>query len=87
MTLPMVYGKIQFDLPFTGLSAGVEANYASYQDNSLNDYTAKFSYLFDTFIDVGVDVGYRKMALKISDNDLEADMTLKGPYMALIAHF
>jgi outer membrane protein len=87
MTLPMVYGKIQFDLPFTGLSAGVEANYASYQDNSLNDYTAKFSYLFDAFVDVGVDVGYRKMALKVSDNDLEADMTLKGPYMALTAHF
>ncbi len=86
-TLPMVYGKIQFDLPFTGLSAGVEANYASYQDNALNDYTAKFSYLFDAFVDVGVDVGYRKMTLKVSDNDLEADMTLKGPYMALTAHF
>lgn len=87
MTMPMVYGKIQFDLPFTGLSAGVEANYASYQDDSLNDYTAKLSYLFDTFIDIGIDVGYRTMALKISDNDLDADITLKGPYLAAIAHF
>ncbi len=87
MTMPMLYGKIQFDLPFTGLSAGAEANYASYKDDSLNDYTAKLSYVFETFIDLGVDVGYRKMTLKVSDDDLEADMTLKGPYMALIAHF
>lgn len=87
MTLPMVYGKIQFDLPLTGLSAGVEANYASYQDDAVNDYSAKLTYLFDSFVDLGVEVGYRQMALKVSDNDLETDMTLKGPYAALIAHF
>ncbi|HOY21998.1 MAG TPA: TIGR04219 family outer membrane beta-barrel protein [Cellvibrio sp.] len=87
MTLPMIYGKAQFDLPFTGLSAGVEAHYSSYQENSLNDYSAKLTYLFDSFVDLGVEVGYRKMSLKVSDNDLEADMTLKGPYAALIAHF
>jgi outer membrane protein len=87
MTLPMAYGKAQFDLPFTGLSAGIEGNYASYQGNSLNDYTAKLTYLFDSLVDIGVEVGYRKMSVKVSDNDLEANMTLKGPYAALIAHF
>jgi outer membrane protein len=87
MTLPMIYGKAQFDLPFTGLSAGIEGNYASYQSNSLSDYTAKLTYLFDSIVDVGVEVGYRKMTVNISDNDLKADMTLKGPYAALIAHF
>lgn len=87
LTAPMLYAKAQFDLPFTGLSAGVEGNYTSYQDNSLSDYTAKLTYLFDSVVDLGVEVGYRKMAIKISDNDLEADMTLKGPYAALIAHF
>ncbi|GGY73107.1 membrane protein [Cellvibrio zantedeschiae] len=87
LTAPLLYAKAQFDLPFTGLSAGVEGNYTSYQDNSLSDYSAKLTYLFDTVVDVGVEVGYRKMSIKISDNDLEADMTLKGPYAALIAHF
>lgn len=84
---PMLYAKAQFDLPFTGLSAGVEGNYTSYQDNSLNDYSAKLTYLFDAALDVGVEVGYRQMSVKISDNDLEADITLKGPYAALVAHF
>jgi outer membrane protein len=87
MALPMMYAKAQFDLPFTGLSAGVEGNYASYQSNSISDYTAKLTYLFDSYVDVGVEVGYRKMSVKISDNNLKADMTLKGPYAALIAHF
>lgn len=87
LTAPMLYAKAQFDLPFTGLSAGVEGNYTSYQDNSLSDYTAKVTYLFDAAVDLGIEVGYRKMSIKISENDLEADMTLKGPYAALIAHF
>jgi len=87
LTAPMLYGKAQFDLPFTGLSAGIEGNYTSYQDNSLNDYTAKLTYMFDAAVDVGVEVGYRKMSIKISDNDLKANMTLKGPYAALVAHF
>ncbi len=87
LTAPMLYAKAQFDLPFTGLSAGIEGNYTSYQDNSLNDYTAKLSYLFDSVVDLGVEVGYRNMSIKISDNNLKADMTLKGPYAALIAHF
>ena len=87
LTAPMLYSKAQFDLPFTGLSAGVEGNYTRYQGNSLNDYTAKLTYLFDSAVDLGVEVGYRKMSVKISDNKLKADMTLKGPYAALIAHF
>jgi len=86
-TLPMLYGKAQFDLPFTGLSAGIEGNFTRYQDNSLNDYTAKITYLFDAAVDLGVEIGYRKMSLKISDNDLDADLTLKGPYAGLILHF
>lgn len=87
LTAPMLYAKAQFDLPFTGLSAGIEGNYTRYSDNSLNDYTAKITYLFDSAVDLGVEVGYRTMAIDISDNDLKADMTLKGPYAALIAHF
>jgi len=85
LTVPMAYGKLQFDLPFTDFSAGVETNITHYHDNSLSDYTAKISYLHDDFI--GMELGYRKMAVKISDNDLKADITLKGPYGALIAHF
>ena len=86
-TLPMLYLKVQFDLPFSGLSAGVEGNYVSYNKDKLTDYSAKVSYLFDSALDVGVEVGYRALKLTIDDKDITADVNLKGPYAALIAHF
>lgn len=86
-TLPLVFGKLQFDLPFTGLSAGVEGNYISLNKDKLSDYRAKISYLFDTVVDVGVEAGYRTMNLKVDDSDITGDLKFKGSYVALIAHF
>ena len=86
-TLPMVYAKFQFDLPFSGLSAGVDVNYVSYSGDKVSDYSAKVSYLFDSVLDIGLEGGYRKLSITIDDNDLKANMDLKGPYVALIAHF
>jgi outer membrane protein len=86
-TLPMLYGKVQFDLPFSGLSAGVEGNYISYQGDKITDYSAKVSYLFDSVLDVGLEAGYRKFNLTIDDDDLQTTVNLKGPYVAAIAHF
>lgn len=86
-TLPMLYLKAQFDLPFSGFSAGIEGNYVSYQDSKLTDYTAKISYMFDSAFDIGVEAGYRSMSLTIDEDDITADVDLKGPYAALIVHF
>lgn len=86
-TLPLLYGKLQFDLPLTGLSAGVEAKYISYSGDKLTDYTARVSYLFDSVLDLGIEAGYRKMSLKVDEDDLQAKVDLDGPYAALIFHF
>lgn len=86
-TLPLLYIKAQFDLPFSGLSAGVQGNYVSYSGDKLTDYRAKISYLFDSVLDIGLEVGYREMSLTVDDEDIEADLTLKGPYASVIAHF
>lgn len=86
-TLPMLYGKVQFDLPFTGLSAGVEGNYVSYQGDKVTDYSAKVSYLFDSVLDVGLEAGYRKFSITVDDDELKTKINLKGPYVAAIAHF
>lgn len=85
--LPMLYGKVQFDLPFSGLSAGVEGNYVSYQGDTISDYSAKISYLFDSVLDIGIEAGYRKFSLRVEDDELDAEVNLKGPYAAVIAHF
>lgn len=85
--LPMLYGKAQFDLPFSGLSVGIEGNYVSYQDFKVTDYSAKVSYLFDSVLDIGAEAGYRNFSFTADDSKVKADLELKGPYMALIAHF
>jgi outer membrane protein len=86
-TLPLLYLKAQFDLPFSGLSAGVQGNYVSYSGDKLTDYRAKISYLFDSVLDVGLEVGYREMSLTVDEDDIKADLKLKGPYASVIAHF
>lgn len=87
LSVPMIYGKAQFDLPFTGMSWGIESHYTTYRNNSLNDHTIKISYLFDSAVDVGVELGLRRMSFVLDDNELKADVITKGPYAALIAHF
>jgi outer membrane protein len=85
--IPLIYGKAQFDLPFSGLSAGIEGNYINYSDSSLMDYSAKVSYLFDSVLDLGVEVGYRAITMTIDDEEVQTDIELSGPYAAAIFHF
>lgn len=85
-TLPMVYGKAQFDLPFTGWSVGAEGNVVSYEDNQLTDLTAKVSYKFGVLAEFGFEAGYRILSMEL-DEDVYADMELKGPYAGLTFHF
>ena len=86
-TLPLIYAKAEFELPFTGFFAGGDIKYVSYSGDKLTDYTVKVGYLFDSVLDIGVEGGYRKMSLTVDDDDLKADIDLKGPYLAVIAHF
>lgn len=87
MTIPLLYAKFQFDLPLTGLSAALEANAVKYQDNRLVDYTAKVAYVFDSVLDLGLEAGYRKLSLKVDDDDTQADLDLDGPYVGAMIHF
>lgn len=87
LPLPLVYGRFQFDLPFTGLSAGFEGNYISYKDSTVSDYAAKISYVFDSVMDFGIEAGYRAINLEVYEDDVEANLELKGPYIAAIFHF
>lgn len=87
-TIPMIYGKAQFDLPFSGFSAGVEGNFISYDGNDLRDYSAKVGYMLDSALDLGVEVGYRVMTINIDDeDDVNTNLDLKGPYIAAVFHF
>ncbi len=87
VAIPLVYGKFQFDLPLSGLSVAVEANMIKYQDNQLMDYNAKVAYLFDSVLDLGLEAGYRKLSLKVDDDDIQTNLDLDGPYVGAMLHF
>ncbi len=86
-TLPMLYVKAQFDLPFSGLSVAAEGNAVSYSGSKLTDLQAKIAYMFDGVFDIGVEGGYRSMSLTVDEDDINTTFDMKGPYVALIAHF
>lgn len=88
--IPMLYTKLQLDLPFTGWYIGGSANYISFEENAITDAEAKIGYLSKGLgLNVGFDLGYRSFSIvaEPDDEDLYADITLDGPYASLIVHF
>jgi len=86
--VPMLYGMAQFDLPFTGLSVGGDANLISVGDNKVSDYSANLRYTSGFILDLGVELGYRAMSIKFEDSsDFNTDIEVKGPYLSAQLQF
>lgn len=85
--LPLAYARVQFDLPLTGFAAGAEGNFISYSGNTVADYSAKISYMFDSAMDLGIEAGYKSTTIDINEDGVSADIELKGPYAAALFHF
>ncbi len=84
-TLPMLYGRVKFDLPLTGLYVGGDFNAISYDDNDLFDYKINIGY--ESPIGLGIEGGLRTLDLQYEDNDDYADITIDGAYVQLFYHF
>lgn len=85
-TVPMLYGKAQFDLPLTGFNVGSTMNIGQTTDDKINDYTLYFGYEGETGF--GFEVGYRNFTVEFDDFDeLSTDFTFDGYYASLNFHF
>lgn len=87
--VPMLYGNVQFHLPFSGLYAGVEGSGVGYAGHSLVDLTARVGYRFDLGLGgVAVEGGYRQQRLELDDFDgVDADLRIEGPWFGVAADF
>ena len=85
LALPMAYGRALVELP-GGFALNAQANFIGYGGNSLQDLSAHIAWAYDSAVDVGVEVGYRRFALELED-DAETDVSLSGPYAAVSLHF
>lgn len=83
--IPMLYGKAQFDLPFTGLSVGGEGSYIGYDGDAFTDLRAFVAY--ELTFGLGVEVGFRSIDLDVDDlDDAAVDTTFNGAYASLTFH-
>jgi outer membrane protein len=76
---PMVYAAARFDLPFTGVSAGVEGNGISFDGDSVFDINVYGQY------DVSVlrlRAGYRQMNIDYEDGNDTLDVEIGGPFIS-----
>ena len=85
--VPMLYGKVRFNLPVTDLSFQLEANAISYWDITAYDY--ELSARYTLALGVGLEAGYKAFHLDSDDlvNGFNADMDFSGPYAALLWDF
>ena len=88
--LPLLYVNTVIGLPFTGFNVFAEANFLSYDDNTVYDYQIGVSYaLLDNFaVDLDLTLGYRSVKLELNDiDDLYSDLTFDGLFAGATVHF
>lgn len=83
--LPMVYVGAMFDLPWTGLSAGADANGVIWKASHLFDGRVRLAYTHDS--GVGAELGWRRFDLDYDDADNKTRLVVDGAYLSLLYHF
>ncbi|WP_421842901.1 TIGR04219 family outer membrane beta-barrel protein [Marinobacter algicola] len=77
--IPMGYLAARFDLPFTGVSVGGEANLISFDGDSVYDYNAYGQYELSL---LQLRAGYRQISIDYEDSDDRLDIELGGPFVS-----
>lgn len=85
--IPLAYLHAQFDLPLTGFSLGLSGQGISYSDSRVTDMDVYLRYTLDSAMDIAVNLGYRSLALRLDEKEIQADAELDGPYAGILLHF
>ncbi|MFC3194039.1 TIGR04219 family outer membrane beta-barrel protein [Marinicella sediminis] len=83
--VPMLYGKGQIDLPFTGLSAFGSIEALSMGNDEVTDIELGLNY--EGRSGLGGVLGYRTMNTDLDHSGFNADFTVKGFFLGLNYHF
>jgi len=88
--IPMAYLNTIIGLPFTGLNIFAEANFISYDDQTVYDAQIGVSYaiLDNIAVDFDVTIGYRTIKMELNDlDDFYSDLTYDGFFAGAVVHF
>lgn len=83
--IPLLYANVALDLPFTGLSVGVEASALAYDDNEVYDAALR---LRQNLSVAYAELGYRQLAISLDNvNSIGVDAEMSGPYLSVGVDF
>ena len=88
--IPMFYVSTIVGLPFTGLNIFADANFISYDDQTVYDAQIGVSYavLDNLAVDFDVTLGYRTVKIELDDLDnFYSDLTYDGFFAGAVVHF
>ena len=88
--IPMFYLSTIVGLPFTGFNVFAEANFISYDDQTVYDAQIGVSYaiLDNLAVDFDVTLGYRTVKMELDDLDgFYSDLTYDGFFAGAVVHF
>jgi len=88
--IPMLYVSTIVGLPFTGFNVFAEANFLSFDSQTIYDYQVGVSYeLLDNIaVDLNLTAGYRSVKLELNDlDDLYSDLSFDGFFAGAVMHF
>lgn len=88
--IPMAYVSTIIGLPFTGFNVFAEANFISYDSQTVYDAQIGVSYaiLDNLAVDFDVTLGYRTVKMELDDLDnFYSDLTYDGFFAGAVVHF
>lgn len=84
--VPALYGKADFELPFTGFYTGAEASVLSIGDGSISDYKIYLGWESDLVI--GAEIGYHNFEADWEGfENSDGNISFEGYYATVTLHF
>ena len=84
-SIPMIYGSVQFDLPFTGFSVGGDMNLTDYSGSTYREVRLRALYEMGV---IGFEAGIKTVTLELDDVDtINADLEFEGIMLGAFLHF
>lgn len=88
--VPMLYSRVEFNLPFSGLGIYAEGSYLSFDENSVSDFQAALTYdaIDSVAFDFTLQAGYRDISIELDDvDDISSDLQFSGFFAGIEIHF
>lgn len=87
--LPMAYARTEFRLPGTGFFGGGEGSFLAYDGHRIVDVTLRAGYRAGYGVgSVALEAGWKHQNIRLDDfDDLDADVTVEGPYAGASVRF